>query len=124
MRAQAIEPGPLPRACKTFQALKLVVRSALPRGDSAGRSLQGKADAMTEIMNKAEPNSFDRYALYEWLPEGFPQWMEGTSDAEYAKTRIKQLWLESSESEYFVQDFIANTIVSSTTDYRSGRCAA
>jgi len=79
---------------------------------------------MTEITNKTELNSVDRYGLFEWLAEAFPYWMEGTSDVEYAKVRIKQLWLESSQSEYFVQDFVANTIVTSTSDYRSGRRTA
>ncbi len=71
--------------------------------------------------NKTEPRVDDRYGLFQWLPEGFPHWVEGTSDVDYAKRRIKQLLLESSDSEYFVQDFIANTIVASSSDYRPSR---
>lgn len=74
--------------------------------------------------NTTEPRIDDRYGLFEWPPDGVPQWMEGTSDVDYAKGRIKQLFLESSDSEYFVEDFISNTIVTSTSDYRSGRHAA
>jgi len=59
----------------------------------------------------------DRYGLFKWLPEGFPDWVEGTSDVGTAKERVRQLWLESAESDYFVQDFVANVIVASSSDY-------
>jgi hypothetical protein len=74
--------------------------------------------------NKTEPRVDDRYGLFEWPPDGVPEWMESTSDVGYAKGRIKQLFLQSRDSEYFVQDFIANTIVASSSDYRTPHRAA
>lgn len=74
---------------------------------------------MIESTNKTESKPDNRYGLFEWLPDGLPEWMEGTSDVGYAKRRIKQLFLESRDSEYFVQDFIANTVVASSSDYRA-----
>lgn len=62
--------------------------------------------------------NLERYGLFKWLPEGFPEWVEATPDVDRAKKRIRELFSDNPDAEYFVQDFIANVIVASSTDHR------
>ena len=59
----------------------------------------------------------ERFGLFEWRSDGFPHWVDAVRDLQEAKKKIQDWALESPDSEYFAQDFIANAIVASTRDY-------
>jgi len=59
----------------------------------------------------------ERFGLFEWGNDGFPHWVDGSPDLQQAKKRIHDWSVESPDSEYFAQDFIANVVVASTRDY-------
>lgn len=59
----------------------------------------------------------ERFGLFEWRNDGFPHWVDAAPDLQQAKKKIRDWALESPNSEYFAQDFIANVVVASTRDY-------
>jgi hypothetical protein len=59
----------------------------------------------------------ERFGLFEWRSDGFPHWVDAVADIQQAKKKIQDWAVESPDSEYFAQDFIANAIVASTRDY-------
>jgi hypothetical protein len=61
----------------------------------------------------------ERFGLFEWRSDGFPHWVDAAPDLQQAKKKIRDWALESPDSEYFAQDFIANVVVASTRDYVS-----
>ena len=52
----------------------------------------------------------ERFGLFEWRKDGFPHWVDGSPDLQQAKKRIHDWAVESPDSEYFAQDFIARRI--------------
>jgi len=59
----------------------------------------------------------ERFGLFEWRNDGLPHWVDAAPDVQEARKKIQNWALESPESEYFAQDFIANVVVASTRDY-------
>jgi len=59
-----------------------------------------------------------RFGVFKWQPQGFPDWLEWAMSADHAKQRVEELAGRSVDIEFFAQDFVANTIVASSAEYR------
>jgi hypothetical protein len=78
---------------------------------------QGVQDRAQEQLVWSEGASMKRFGLFEWRNDGFPYWVDEVPDLQQAKRKIQNWAVESPDSEYFAQDFVANVIVASTRDY-------